>query len=386
MTELTRTLQIQLNLPPDVAKRTLQEFLDGCNYVSSVSFEHGCISNNVRLHKLTYIEIRARFKLSSQVACNVIRHVATQYAVLRTKKQTPDKAILFNRFAMPLQLDYDFSYQPNGISLWTVDGRLKGIGFTIGNYFQKYADWKLGGGTLYIKRGKVYLAQSVSRQLPENTQMGNTLGVDKGINYIATITDGSQVRFFGGGRVKQNRRTYTKRRAALQQKKAQHRTRSIEKVLQRLSGREKRFQRDTNHVVSKRIVQFAVKNHCTQIVTENLEGIRERANELSKVFRKEINQWAFFQLQTFLRYKAEDVGIMVMEVDPRNTSRTCSQCGYCDKANRRRHNFTCKTCGYRLHADLNAAKNIRQRGILTKQVLCQDGTQVSRPLSSNASA
>ncbi len=373
-------------MPLDAARRTLQEFLAVCNYVSVVSFEHGCISNTVRLHRLTYAEVRARFKLSSQMSCNAIRHVASKYVVLRTQKQTPDKPIVFTRFAMPLQLDYDFSYQQNGISLWTIDGRMKGIPFKIGSYFDQYADWKLGGATLYIKRGKVYLAQSVRQQAPDVPPTGNVLGVDKGVNYIATITDGFRVRFFGGGHVKQVRRAYTKRRAALQKKKAQHPTRSVEKVLQRLSGREKRFQRNTNHVVSKRIVQFAIANNCTHIVTENLEGIRERANELGKAFRTEINRWSFFQLQVFLRYKAEHVGIEVAEVDPRNTSRTCSNCGHCDKANRKRHTFTCKACGYRLHADLNAAKNIRQRGILNRQVLAEDGTQVNRPLSSDASA
>ncbi len=386
MTELTRTLQIQLDLPLDVVERTIQEFLDVCNYVSAVSFENGCISNNVRLHKLTYAEVRARFRLSSQMACNAIRHVASKYAVLRTQKQTPDKPVVFTRFAMTLQLDYDFSYRQNGISLWTLDGRRKGIPFKVGRYFDRYADWKLGGGTLYIKRGKVYLSQSVSQQAPEAPPAGNVLGVDKGVNYIATITDGFRVRFFGGGHVKQVRRAYTKRRASLQKKKAQHRTRSVEKVLQRLSGREKRFQRDTNHVVSKRIVQFAIASDCTRMVTEKLEGIRERANQLGKAFRTEINRWSFSQLQAFLSYKAENVGIRVIEVDPRNTSRTCSNCGYCDKANRKKHAFTCKACGYRLHSDLNAAKNIRQRGILNRQALAEDGAQVSRPLSSDAPA
>jgi putative transposase len=386
MTELTRTLQIQLDIPLDVVKRTIQEFLEVCNAVSKMSFENGCISNNVRLHKLTYADVRARFSLSSQLSCNAIRHVASKYAVLRTQKMTPEKPVVFDRFAMPLQLDYDYSYKQGGVSLWTLDGRLKGIPLKIGGYFFKYVDWTFGGATLYIKRGKVYLSQSVHKEAPEIPHDGNMLGVDKGINYIATITDGFRVRFFGGGHVKQVRRAYTKRRAALQKKKAQHPTRSVEKVLQRLSGREKRFQRDTNHVVSKRIVQFAIENNCTQITTENLEGIRQRANELGKVFRAEINRWAFYQLQAFLEYKAENVGIAVEVIDPRNTSRACSHCGYCDKANRKRHDFTCQACGYRLHSDLNAAKNIRQRGILARQVLCQDGTQVSRPLSSNVPA
>lgn len=52
----------------------------------------------------------------------------------------------------------------------------------------------------------------------------------------------------------------------------------------------------------------------------------------------------------------------------------CSRCGYVDAGNRNRHDFTCKACGYRLHADLNASRNVRLRGILARQALCQDGS------------
>ena len=56
---------------------------------------------------------------------------------------------------------------------------------------------------------------------------------------------------------------------------------------------------------------------------------------------------------------------MVVPVDPRNTSRTCSACGHCEKRNRKsRDEFVCRHCGLVLPADVNAAKNIRIRGIV----------------------
>jgi hypothetical protein len=45
--------------------------------------------------------------------------------------------------------------------------------------------------------------------------------------------------------------------------------------------------------------------------------------------------WSFFQLRSFVEYKAKLAGVPVLLVDPRNTSRTCSQCGHCDKGNRK---------------------------------------------------
>jgi putative transposase len=64
-----------------------------------------------------------------------------------------------------------------------------------------------------------------------------------------------------------------------------------------------------------------------------------------------------------LRAKAESAGRVVVEVDPRNTSRTCSRCGHCARENRNREAFRCLTCGHTAHADVNAALNILRAGL-----------------------
>jgi len=62
-------------------------------------------------------------------------------------------------------------------------------------------------------------------------------------------------------------------------------------------------------------------------------------------------------------------------VDPRNTSRTCSACGHCDKANRKSQSkFLCLECGRELNADWNAALNIAARGEVTRPM---DGTRLT---------
>ncbi|MEM3988575.1 MAG: zinc ribbon domain-containing protein [Sulfolobales archaeon] len=43
-------------------------------------------------------------------------------------------------------------------------------------------------------------------------------------------------------------------------------------------------------------------------------------------------------------------------------SQACSNCGYVDKENREtRSEFECKLCGRRLHADVNASRNLINR-------------------------
>ncbi len=64
--------------------------------------------------------------------------------------------------------------------------------------------------------------------------------------------------------------------------------------------------------------------------------------------------------------KAEEAGRQVVFVNAKYTSQTCSQCGYVDAANRcRQADFVCLSCGYALHADVNAAINILKRAKLS---------------------
>jgi putative transposase len=153
--------------------------------------------------------------------------------------------------------------------------------------------------------------------------------------------------------------------------RSKRQTRSVAKALKRLSGREARFMRAVNHEVSKSIVAFADRAGCPVIAVEQLDGIR--GHRLRKKVSREVQRWAYGQLAFFIGYKAAERGMTVIEVDPRGTSKGCSRCGHTEAANRRRHEFKCKGCGHRLHSDLNAAHNIRLRGVLARQVLGEDG-------------
>jgi transposase len=85
-----------------------------------------------------------------------------------------------------------------------------------------------------------------------------------------------------------------------------------------------------------------------------------------------MGNWSFYQLAQFISYKAEQAGIPMVFVDPRNTSRTCSVCGYVDKANRKSQaHFKCLQCGFEANADYNAALNIEARAAQSPSLLLQ---------------
>ncbi|SMD20624.1 zinc ribbon domain-containing protein [Kibdelosporangium aridum] len=62
-----------------------------------------------------------------------------------------------------------------------------------------------------------------------------------------------------------------------------------------------------------------------------------------------------------LAHKAESAGRLLIPVDPRDTSRTCPECGYVDGGNRDGEKFQCLGCGHTDHADRVGAWNVALR-------------------------
>ncbi|WP_261263388.1 RNA-guided endonuclease InsQ/TnpB family protein [Laspinema olomoucense] len=173
---------------------------------------------------------------------------------------------------------------------------------------------------------------------------------------------------FSGQQITQTRDRYSRVRASLQHK-ASKGTRSTRRrarqILQRLSGRERRFQTGLNHTISYRLTRTAKASN-QAIALEDLTGIRERTNELprSKTERRRSNSWAFYQLRQFLIYKGVKFGVDVRIVDPRYTSKTCHCCKVI--GNRQGKKFECLNlkCGWVGDADENGANNIATLGVI----------------------
>ncbi len=190
---------------------------------------------------------------------------------------------------------------------------------------------------------------------PRPADEGNHLGIDLGIVNLATDSDGQT---FTGEAIRKARQRYQKRRQILQKVG----TKSAKRRLKQMSGRERRFQRDVNHTISKALVKKALIS-CKALALEDLTGIRQRGT-VRREQRYERHSWAFSQLRQFLTYKAAWAGVRLVLVDPRNTSRTCSGCGHCEKANRQSQaSFGCQRCGMQMHADVNAAINISRAAV-----------------------
>lgn len=132
------------------------------------------------------------------------------------------------------------------------------------------------------------------------------------------------------------------------------------KKVKKLKNRESRIIKNLNHKISRQIINIA-KEVSGEIKLENLKGIRNNKKQ-SKNFKYSLNSWSYFQLRTFIEYKAKLAGIPVIFINPYNTSKTCSKCGSIGTRNKKE--FKCQ-CGHVENADVNASFNI---GILSNSI------------------
>jgi IS605 OrfB family transposase len=131
-------------------------------------------------------------------------------------------------------------------------------------------------------------------------------------------------------------------------------------TLERFTKKEKNWVRTKNHQYVKELIEFVINNNVGNIVLEDLKGFNDEVKNKKFIGRN----WSYFELQTMIENKAKRYNIEVHKIDPRNTSKACSQCDNIDSENRRTQSeFQCTSCGLKINADLNASRNISKKYI-----------------------
>lgn len=356
-------LSLQIQLLPDTGqavalRETLVRFNEAASWLAEKVFVLRS-ANKIKLQQLFYADTRQRFGLSAQMTVRCIAQVCEAYK--RDKNKLP-------RFRKHASMPFDqrmMSFKGiDRVSLLTLQGRVI-VPFVMGKYQRERFTNAKGQCDLVLRKdGKWFLLVTVD--VPDKTPIPATdfIGVDLGIIQLATTSDGEH---FTGNVVESVRERHHAQRQALQHAAARRkakgrRPKAIRRALKRTKMRESNFRRHENHCLSKQLVELATDTK-RGIALEELSGIRSRTR-FRKSQRAKVSGWAFSQLRTFIDYKSQLAGVNLVLVDPRNTSKTCSQCGHCEKANRKSQSeFVCKACDYATNADENAAQNIRQCAI-----------------------
>jgi len=310
---------------------TMEKFNEACDYISEFAYKNR-VFGKIIIQKNIYYIVREQFGLSAQMAIRAIGKVTESYKVDKSCMHIFDKhgAIVYD----PRILTFKTA---DKITILTLKGRIE-VGIKYGEYRELDYNRVQGQADLIYKNGVFYLMIVVELPNAEPVDAEGIIGVDLGIINLATTSDG---KIYSGKKCNDVREKYAKIKAKLQKVG----TWDAKKHLKKISGREHRFKRDVNHCISKELVNSAKDTNCS-IALEDLTGIRERTT-VRKAQRDKHSKWAFSELRNFIEYKARLLGVLVVLVDPRNTSRQCSVCGYTSKKNRKSQaDFVCCECGH----------------------------------------
>jgi IS605 OrfB family transposase len=345
------TAQIKLNPTKEQNKfllDTLKEANTACQEISYYAFEKKVFSK-YDLQKQIYYRLKSSFKLSAQMIVRCIGKVADAY------KKDKDTKRIFKKYGCIAYDSRILRYKTirKEVSIWTVNGR-QIIPYLIGQRQEKLLKYQQGESDLAYIKGTFYLLATCEIPDENVNDFEDVLGVDFGIVQIATTSDGKS---YSGKQTEEIRQWYSNLRAKLQAVG----TKSAKRRLKKISGKEAKFKKDTNHKISKELVKVA-KDTNRAIAIENLSGIRTRTKVRHNQRAKQ-SSWAFNQLRSFITYKAQIAGVPVLLVNPQYTSQRCSQCGHIEKANRKSQSeFVCRACVHSSNADFNGALNIRLLG------------------------
>jgi putative transposase len=183
--------------------------------------------------------------------------------------------------------------------------------------------------------------------------MGRETGVDLGLEAFATLSAGTRI-FSPGWRRKAERALKTAQRRVSRRKRGSSRRRKAVTSLAKAHQQVRRQRADFHHRTA-----LALVRHYGALSHEDVQTANMLKNHrLAKCMQDA--GWAAFL--SILSFKAACAGRSVIAVSPAFTSRTCSGCGHCEKANRKsQESFHCLRCGFSANADHNAAINISRR-------------------------
>ena len=362
----------------DALTETSRLFTAAFNRFVAIGWDAG-VSNATKLHYLAYYSVRSELPTLNSNLINTARAKAAEAIKSAFALQKLERTVSMpTSEACPPRYNvhtYKVDWESQTVRMSLV-GERRTIRFGVPDYNAAYAGYPVDTADLLFRHGRWWLHVVVTILAPEIEPTDQVMGVDLGIVRPAVTSNN---RFLGKRAWKAIEGKLFHLKRALQKKG----TKSAKRHLKRVRGKQARFRRTNDHILSKQIV--AAADPGATIVLENLTDIRKRTKIRKKTeTRRRVHAWSFAQLKSFIEYKAEGRGCTVVAVDPRHTSHACSCCGHTARNNRRsRGRFVCRACGFELHADLNAARNIAAKYHASVARRDAGGLHVNQPIVSS---
>lgn len=199
--------------------------------------------------------------------------------------------------------------------------------------------------------GKYFVSLVVETQAAPLPETGQSVGIDFGINRLATLSTGETVSNAKHGAKWQKRLAHYQRRMARGQKGSKRRA-QLKRHVARIHEKIANSRTDALHKFSTDMVR--------RFDAIYIEDLNVRGMVKNHSLARALSDASLGQAARMLEEKAERYGKRVERIDrwfP--SSKTCSGCGHIqERMPLDVRNWACPSCGARHDRDVNAAKNI----------------------------
>lgn len=283
--------------------------------------------------------------------------IARFYANCRSKKQGKKGYPRFKKNTRSVE------YKTSG---WKLSDDRKSITFTDGFAAGMFEMWGTRDLNFYqisqikrvrvVKRADGYYAQfcvDVEREI-KHEYTGKIIGIDLGLEYFYTDSDGQIVANPRRLRKSEKRLKRLQRKVSSKKKGGKNRKRAINRMARqhlKVSRQRKDHAVKTAGALVKSVDLIVYEN----LQVQNLVKNHKLAKSISDA------SWSMFV--GWVEYFAKLHKIVTVAVPPQWTSQDCSGCGERVKKTLSERTHQCLICGLKMHRDHNAAQNILVKGL-----------------------
>ncbi|MBS9382949.1 MAG: transposase [Dolichospermum sp. BR01] len=208
-------------------------------------------------------------------------------------------------------------------------------------------------------------------------EVNSILGCDLGITKLVHFSDRHQIDNPRFSTNKKARRTLKirQRRINRKVKGSKNRKKEANKVgrfHKKITDKRTAYQWSVaNTIVSRKVDAIALEDlnissmlrRCKVTTDEKTGRFLKNGQSRKKGLNRSISDASWSDLILKIEYLAVKQGKVVIKINPKYSSQECRNCGHTDKSNRDGEKFICTECGYHEHADIGAAKTIRDRAL-----------------------
>ena len=387
--QIRRAFRFEL-CPSGAQARLMSQFAGSCRYVYNRTLAtEKSLSGKDKAHRFNYVECANRLVLwkkkhsflkecHSQVLQQALKDLEKGYKNFFAKRAK------FPRFKKKFQRD-SFRF-PQGFKIDEDKQRIYLPKIrTVGYRKSRSIIGKPKNITVSREGLKWFVSIQTEFEIEPKRMINSEIGIDMGVKKFVTFSNGTFVEPVNS--LKNNLKQLAKLQKKLsRQQKGSSNSKKTKAKITKLHRRIANIRRDFLHKNTTTIA----KNHGIVFMEDlkvsnmsasasgTVEQPGKKVRQKSGLNRSILDQ-GWYSFKTMLAYKLEERGGLLVLVPPKNTSRTCPNCGYISAKNRQTQaHFECTKCGYKENADVVGAINVLRAG--HARLACEMNGAV-RPLS-----